>query len=218
MPGLSTHDELRFSHLTERLFAGDSTAETLVVRRFATQLVALARRELSARICQKTSPEDAVQSALGSFFKRLRRGQFNLATWDALWSLLVVMTIRKCAARRDYFYASRRDVRREIALAEEDGLAASFGIPQSREPRPEEALALAELIERLLQGLSDSERMIVVLRLEGYTIGEICQRQGRADRTVRRVLARARRRALHLTGIDDEESLRVVRRATGPGK
>ena len=204
-------DELEISRVMERLMAGDPTAEALVVRRYTMQLIALARRQLSQRIRQKTSPEDAVQSAFGSFFKRLRRGQFDLANWDSLWSLLAVITVRKCAARRDYFHASRRDVRRELGSVE----ATTREVPISREPCPDEALALAELVERLLRDLSDAERPIVGMCLEGYSIGEICRIQGRAERTVRRVLTRARYHALRLTEFENSGLIPIRRRSKG---
>lgn len=205
MADASSLDELRFSRLAQRLCAGDPAAETLVVRRFTVRLVALARRQLAERIRQKSSPEDAVQSAFKSFFKRLRGGQFDVGSWDGLWSLLVLITVRKCSARRSHFFAACRDVRRERPLAS-DGDGDSECVALSRAPRADEALALTELVEQLLRDFSDGEQQIVRLRLQGYTIGEICQTLGRADRTVRRVLARVRQRALRLTSLEDEES------------
>jgi RNA polymerase sigma-70 factor (ECF subfamily) len=212
MVGTSSHGELRFSRLAQRLCTGDADAETLVVRRFTVQLVALARRHLAGRIRQKTSPEDAVQSAFKSFFKRLHRGQFDLDSWDGLWSLLVVITVRKCAARRAYYLAARRDVRRETPLAT-SGDPDTQCVALSRAPRPEEALALTELIEQLLRDLGDGEQQIVHLRLQGYSISEICHTLGRADRTVRRVLARLRHRALQMTNEDDDSFRAPHRRA-----
>ena len=208
MAGISSHDEPRFSRLAQRLSAGDPSAETLVVRRFTVQLVALARRHLAERIRQKTAPEDAVQSAFKSFFKRLHLGQFDVGSWDSLWSLLVLITLRKCSARRAHFLTARRDVRRETSLSAALGNEDADCIPVARGPRPEEALALTELVEQLLRDLGDGERQIVHMRLQGYSIGEICQFLGRSDRTVRRVLSRLRQRALRLTSIDDKQSLR----------
>ena len=216
MAGISSEDELRFSRLAEQLCAGDPAAETLVVRRFTVQLVALARRHLAERIRQKTSPEDAVQSAFKSFFKRLHQGQFDLDSWDDLWSLLALITVRKCAARRAHFLAARRDVRRELPLATALGYDDAQCIPLSRGPRPDEGLALAELVEQLLHGLSEGEQQIVHLRLQGYSIGEICRMLGRADRTVRRILARARYRANRLTMVDDGEPASLPDRRAEP--
>ena len=199
MAGTSSHDELQFSRLAERLLTGDTATETLVVHRFAIQLVALARRHLAHRIQQKSSPEDVVQSTFRSFFKRLRRGQFDFESWDGLWSLLVLITVRKCAGRREHFLAARRDVRREVPLSTAFGDGDLQRMLLSRGPRPDEAVVLTELVEQLLCDLSESEQQIVRLRLEGYSIAEISHVLDRADRTVRRVLARIRRRALRLT-------------------
>src|SRR4051812_5592277 len=155
MAGTSSHGELHFSELAERLCARDPAAESLIVGRFTIQLVALARRQLADRIRQKSSPEDAVQSAFKSFFKRLRRGQFDLDSWDGLWSLLALITVRKCAARRAHFLSARRDVRRETPLSITFFDGDTPCIPASRSPRPDEVLALTELVEQLLRGSSD---------------------------------------------------------------
>jgi len=203
MADTSSHGELQFSQLAERLYAGDPAAESLIVGRFTAQLVALARRRLADRIRQKTSPEDAVQSAFKSFFNRLRRGQFDFQSWDGLWSLLALMTLRKCTARRAHFLSARRDVRRESPLSITFVDGSALCIPVSRGPRPDEVLALTELVEQLLHGLSVGEQEIVQLRLQGFSTGEICQMVGRSDRTVRRVLARVRRRAMRLTNVDE---------------
>jgi RNA polymerase sigma-70 factor (ECF subfamily) len=202
MGGASLQDESRVSRLGERLLAGDPTVETLVVRQFTIQLVWLARRRLTKRICQKSGPEEVVQSAFRSFFRRLRLGQFELESWDSLWSLLAVITIRKCSARRDHYFAARRDVRRELSLPSPDTLCS----PTARAPLPEEALALEELIEQVVRGLSDGEQAIVYARLEGYSAEEISRRCKRSARTVRRVLARVRHRALRLMSDQDEVS------------
>jgi RNA polymerase sigma-70 factor, ECF subfamily len=206
MAGTSSHDDLRFSRLAKWLCEGDASAEALIVRRFTVQLVALARRQMAQRIRQKSGPEDVVQSAFLSFFRRLRQGQFQFGSWDGLWSLLVLITVRKCSGRREHFFAARRDVRRETPLSTDFGDRAAI-VPLARDPRPEEALALTELVEQLLLHFSGSEQQIVHLRLQGYSIGEICDKLGRADRTVRRVLARVRRKALCLTNLDDEDLL-----------
>jgi RNA polymerase sigma-70 factor, ECF subfamily len=216
MAGISSYDELQFSQLAERLYARDPEAETLVVNRFTVQLVALARRELAERIRQKTSPEDAVQSAFKSFFKRLRRGKFEFSSWDSLWSLLALITLRKCSARRAHFLTARRDVRREKPLSTAFLDGSAQGNPVARGPRPDEVLALTEVVEQLLQGSSEGEQQIVQLRLQGYSIDEICQMLGRADRTVRRVLDRIRRRALRLTN-DDQTSSASLSHRPGEG-
>ena len=63
-----------------------------------------------------------------------------------------------------------------------------------RQPRPEEALILAETVEDLFREVSAHERPILELSLQGFTAPEISVRLGRAERSVRRLRERIRRR------------------------
>jgi RNA polymerase sigma-70 factor (ECF subfamily) len=92
-----------------RLRAGEEEAATRLFRRFAHRLIGLARQHLDTRVRVKEDPEDVVQSVYKSFFVRLEKDQFEIASWDDLWSLLTIITVCKCADRRDYFRAQRRD-------------------------------------------------------------------------------------------------------------
>jgi RNA polymerase sigma-70 factor (ECF subfamily) len=187
---MDEHDS--FSELMDRLRAGDQDAATAVFRRFTGRLIALARAELDARTRGKVDPEDVVQSAYRSFFTRVDAGQFEVATWDELWALLTVITVRKCMNRARYFRAGRRDARVEIAPGTE-GLGDPI-LAVDREPTPSEAAMLAETIEQLLRGFDPDDRAIVELSLQGYTTPEIGARLGFAERTVRRVRERLKRR------------------------
>jgi RNA polymerase sigma-70 factor (ECF subfamily) len=181
-----------FRELVARLRAGDDCAAGEVVRRFTHRLLVLAQHHLDARIRSKVDPEDIVQSVYKSFFRRQRDGQFDLASWDDLWSLLAVITLRKCASQADYFRAERRNPEREAP-----GPAAGSGTGWElidREPTPVEAAALAETVADLLRAVAAADRPILELSLQGYTVKEICAQLGRAERTVWRVRERARNR------------------------
>jgi RNA polymerase sigma-70 factor (ECF subfamily) len=173
-----------FSDVMQRLREADPEAASIVFRRFATQLVALARARLGARLQGKVDPEDVLQSAYRTFFRRHAEGEFDLDGWDGLWALLTVITIRKCGRWREHFHAAIRDVRREVA---DD---ASTVDPA---PAPEEAAVLDETVEMLLRGLSPRDRDIVSLRLQGYTALEIAEQLVLPQRTVFRVLERVKR-------------------------
>jgi RNA polymerase sigma-70 factor (ECF subfamily) len=177
--------------LIARLRAGDDGAAREVVRRFTHRLAALARTHLDTQIRAKVDPEDLVQSVYKSFFHRQRDGQFDLDGWDDLWGLLVVITVRKCASQAEYFQAERRNPDRERRPA--TGSAAG-GELIDREPTPAEAAALAETVADLLRGVVPTDRPILELTLQGYTVKEICAQLGRAERTVWRVRERARNR------------------------
>src|SRR5581483_7579718 len=95
-PQLKTMTEDRsFRELMSQLRAGDETAAGEVFQRFAQRLIGLARTHLDSWIRQKEDPEDVVQSVYKSFFARYGEGQFRVANWNDLWSLLTLITLRK---------------------------------------------------------------------------------------------------------------------------
>ncbi len=192
-----------FPALLGRVKAGDQEAAALIFRRYTRRLIALARRQLDTWVRDRVDPEDVVQSVYKSFFARHARGDFSLDSWDSLWALLCLMTVRKCADKADYLSAACRDVRLEIRLPGDAERSTLWTVP-GRDPTPAEAALLTETIDRLLHGLEEEDRVIVVLHLQGYTLHEISDRAGRAHRTVRRVIDRARRRLLRLRA--DEEA------------
>lgn len=172
-----------FDEIRDRLGAGDEDTAAAVERRFVRRLIALARAQFETRIRGRADVEDVVQSVYQSFFARCEAGQFELMSWEQLWGLLALMTIRKCANRREYLHAGRRDIRREVAGVNLDAHA----LPSHREPTPEESVALSELVEQLLVRLQPPERAIIELTLLGLDTAEIARQLGRSERTVRRV-------------------------------
>src|SRR5580704_3564570 len=99
-----------FAALMVRLQAGDDQAAAAVVHRFTHRLIALARLRLDARLRQKIDPEDVLQSVYKSFFLRQAEGELSLQNWQALWSVLAVITARKCGRWARRFQAQQRDL------------------------------------------------------------------------------------------------------------
>jgi len=191
---------LCFDSVVGRLNAGDPAAADLVFNRFANRLVQLAAGRLHGLLRHDTAPEDVVQSVFRSFFMRQRDGQFDLASWDRLWDVLVIITLRKCCNRVEYHHAACRDVRREVPL-EHDGT--------TREPTPSEALELAETVEQLLGRFQDRERAVVELSLQGCPVADISARLGCSERKVYRVRERVR---LELTRMQADTMVEPVAR------
>lgn len=186
-----------FAQLMNRLRAGEDEAARAVFEKFARRLVGLARTRLDARLAVKVDPEDVVQSAYKSFFVRHRDGELAVGGWDGLWGLLTLITLRKCADRAAYYRAEKRDVAREAAApgGADDTPPGIDDLALAREPRPEEAAALAEAVEALFRSVDDpDERAILELSLQGYSAAEISQTLGRAERSVRRLRERTRKR------------------------
>jgi RNA polymerase sigma factor (sigma-70 family) len=156
------------------------------------RLIGLARAHLGDRIRTKVDPEDVVQSAYKSLLVRYRETVAASEDWEGLWSLLTLITIRKCADRVRYHHAECRDLHREAAACSDSQGASSGWHALDREPSPDEALLLAETIAELLSGLSEGEQKIVELTLQGYSTQEISEQLGRAERSVRRIRERVR--------------------------
>ena len=193
-----------FAQLMMRLRAGDQPAATEVFHRFAERLIALARTRLDRRLRQKVDPEDVLQSVYKSFFRRYSQGDFELADWDGLWSLLTVLTVRKCGRWRERFRAECRDVERETSLAAPCD-AAGWDL-LDREPTPAEAAVLTDTLEHLLQHLEERDRDIVSLTLQGYPVAEVARQLDRPERTVFRVLEHVKKRLRRLEDPDDRPS------------
>jgi RNA polymerase sigma factor (sigma-70 family) len=159
--------------------------------RFSRQLIDLARRHLGVRLQHKVDPEDVVQSAYKSLLLRYGEGALAVEGWQGLWGLLTTITVRKCADRARFHQAERRDVRRETGAPEQETEPWAQAI--SREPTPDQAVVLAEIIEGLLCRLEADERTMIELSLQGFTTQEISEQTGRAERSVRRLRERVRK-------------------------
>ncbi len=185
-----------FAVLMTRLRSGENTAAREVFVRFAARLAGLARRHLDARMIAKVDPEDVVQSAYKSFFLRQRDGALDVGTWDGLWGLLTMITLRKCADRAAYYRSEKRDVTRETNTGTaDDSTPGVVEMALDREPQPDEAAALTETVEALFRSIDDpDERAILELSLQGHTATEISERLGRAERSVRRLREHIRKR------------------------
>jgi RNA polymerase sigma-70 factor, ECF subfamily len=189
-------DDRSFRDVMSQLRAGDEAAAGEVFQRFAQRLIALARSRLDSWIRQREDPEDVVQSVYKSFFVRYGEGQFQVVNWNDLWSLLTLITIRKCADRVDYARAQRRDASRQVSSTEADDGHRGAWQAVDPEPTPIEALVLTETVDGLLRSFDQEDQPIIQLSLQGYTTLEISAELHRAERTVRRVREYARKRLL----------------------
>jgi RNA polymerase sigma-70 factor (ECF subfamily) len=178
-------------------------ASRALFEQFSQRLIGLARCHLDARLKNKVDPEDVVQSAYKSFF--LRYGDQTLASEgsDALWSLLTLITLRKCADRARYHRADCRNVNQEASspVANE---RESWQEAVSREPTPEHAVILAETVEQILREVGADERQVIELSLQGYSTQEISEQLSRAERSVRRLRERVRKYLQQLQEVDSQ--------------
>src|SRR5204863_7295337 len=137
----------------EGLRAGNGEAAHELYRRYAARLVGVARGRLDGRLRSKVDPEDILQSVFRSFIVRFRDDRLDLDSWDSLWGLLVLLTLRKCGRKIEYFLAARRDVRRDTPPPVDAASSVHLEI-LAGDPSPEEAAALTETVEELMRRLS----------------------------------------------------------------
>jgi RNA polymerase sigma-70 factor (ECF subfamily) len=180
--------------LASRAGLAPHTDPRAVFEHFSRRLIGLARIHLHGRLQQKVDPEDVVQSAYKSCLLRCGAGALGAEGWEGLWGLLTQITIRKCADRARYFQAECRDLQREAGWPRSSDSNSAWLEIAGREPTPEQAASLAETIADLLAELRSRERAVVELSLQGYSTQEISEQTGRAERSVRRVRERVRRR------------------------
>jgi RNA polymerase sigma factor (sigma-70 family) len=186
---------LRSDEKTER-----DLAALLIWRRYFRDLLELARNNLNKRVRRREDEEDVLQSMYKSFCLRQQRGEFDLAGRDALWKLMVTITLRKARNVAKAQGREKRDIGREQTMpAEDEARSANWALEQmdAAGPSPAEAAVLNEALERRLAALADPElRQIALWRLEGYTNREIADRLDMTERSVERRTERIRNKWL----------------------
>lgn len=173
------------SRLLGGLRRGDDEAVRQLWQRYFQPLARLARARLAARGCHAADAEDVALDAFHRLCTQLAlptsaRRFPELSNRTHLWKLLACFTVREA------FDLAKKETRRRAVVAEEATLGTEgFNSFAGREPPPEFAVAVADLLEYLP---NDVLRAIAVGRMEGRTNPEIARRLGCALSTVERKL------------------------------
>jgi RNA polymerase sigma factor (sigma-70 family) len=183
-----------------RLKSGDGEAARLLWKRYADELVALARRRLPAISRGAADEDDIAQSVFNALCQGAAAGRFaDLANRDELWWTLLAVTRQKVANQVRRETAQKRGAGKSRPSSDvwrEDDESGRFRFEDliSNEPTPEFLAMLDEEHQRLLALLKDDQlRSIAIWRIEGYTVEEIADRLEIATRSVKRRLALIRK-------------------------
>lgn len=183
-----------------KLFAalreGDECVRGNVLMRYESLLMILARHQMHTRLRRKFDPADVVQQALLEACRALP--QFRGATEGELVAWLRAILARVLAHEgRRYEGAKKRDIAREVSLENSlaqssqrlgQMLAASGTSPSENAQKREQAVILAEVLERL----PDDYREVILLRnVEDLPHEEIARRMNRGLGAVRMLWVRA---------------------------
>jgi RNA polymerase sigma-70 factor (ECF subfamily) len=191
-------DELK--DLIRRVRSGDPTAATELVVRFEPYVRRAVRVEMrDPRLRRVFDSSDFCQSVWASFLARLALGQFNLDRPEQLVRLLATMARNKVASR-----ARRPNLTRELKLTpdERSDREARFIDPG---PDPSRIVVGSDLLEAVRDRLSEEERQLSDLRVEGHTWSEIAAEVGGNPDSLRFRLTRALDRVAREVGLDDPD-------------
>ena len=177
--------------LLKRWENGDEQAAQAMFDRYVDRLVGLARTRLSNRMKRRVEPEDVVQSAYRSFFRKAGEGMFTLDKSGDLWRLLATITVMKVRGQVEFHTAQKRGI---YAEASTDGKSDFRVHPEAiaEDPSPQDAAAIIEELEGVMKGLEPLQRRIFELSLQNLSEPEVAEEVQRSGRTVRRTLQQIR--------------------------
>ena len=164
---------------------------------YRVKLCHLVEREMNRRFRRKEDPEDVVQSAFRTFYRRSAQGEFHIDSSGDLWCLLETITRHKMLKHAEKLATGKRDPKRE-EYTEGDDL-------RGQAPSPEEAAIAADLMEEALVGLDETYVKVLHMRLQRCTEEEIATKLKCSRAFVRNKLKRIRDRLQKLSSGDAGE-------------
>ena len=180
-----------FAALLASARAGDEAAAARLVRAYEPQVRIAARVLLGPALRPYLDSVDLVQSVHRSLLLGLRAQKVDLAGPDNLIALTVLMVRRKVARRWAHL---RRQQRLSGAPAGRDDLPGLLLGVSSPQADPAREAAYRDMVRQLCRQLSEAERRMLELRLQGHTTAEVAAALGVSPIALRVRLTRLRQR------------------------
>jgi RNA polymerase sigma-70 factor (ECF subfamily) len=182
--------------LIAQVRGGDEGALGRLFERYSPYLSLLARLQIGRRLQGKADPADMVQETFLEAARHFDRFRGNTEPELTGWLRQILAGCLAHLVRR-YYGTQARDVRLERML-EDDlaqssrvidcGLVASQSTPSQQASRREQAVLLADALDRLPP---DYREVIILRHLEGLTFPEVAERMGRSVDSVEKLWVRA---------------------------
>lgn len=189
-----------FSEVVARARRGDRAALTELVRTYEQEIRVMARVLLGPALRPHLDSMDLVQSVHRTLMVGLLEQKFDIATPDNLIALALTIVRRKAA--RCWRRAQRQE-RLQTSTNESGTLVDVLVSLSSGEADPGRAAQLREAVDQVCAGLTDQERKVIELRLQGYRTVEVAGELGLDPDVLRVQLSRLRQR-LRARGVLDE--------------
>lgn len=158
-------------------------------RELVEHLYPLVLRIIRAHLPRRVAEEDLSQDIFLKMFTRLSQYQGNVPFTHWVSRIAVTTCIDQLRAQK------RRPEFRWADLSENEAKVLDNVLSDERDPKPGDALAASELVQKLLAQLKPDDRMVIqLLDLEQKTIAEISQLTGWGQSMIKVRAFRARRK------------------------
>jgi len=180
-----------FSTLLTLARQGDQHALAQLTQQYESKVRLVARVVLGPALRPYLDTVDLVQSVHRSLLLGLRAQKVDIAGPDNLIALTVLMVRRKVARRWAHL---RRQQRLSGAPAGRDDLPGLLLGVSSPQADPAREAAYRDMVRQLCRQLSEAERRMLALRLQGHTTAEVAAALGVSPIALRVRLTRLRQR------------------------
>ena len=170
--------------LALRVKDGDQDAAHVLYKRYVQRVFGLVDSKLGAKLRATTDAEDIVQSVFRSMFRGVQAGNYEVEPGSTLWNLLAVISLTKLRRRAHHQTAQRRDVERLVSLQ-------TVADGEAMDMSTDEFLEIC--VRETMQKLRPSDRKILSLRIQGFTLTEISEQTSLSCRTIARRLRTSRK-------------------------
>ena len=181
-----------FDELLRNARTGDEIAISELVRRYEPEVRMVARARLGAILRPHLDSVDLVQSVHKSLLLGLRAERYDISSPEKLVALATTIVRRKVARQwRKLKRQQRLSGQQHVDASDLQELLVSMSGSDSD---PAATAAVRDATAHVLQELSDVEKQVVELRLEGFTTVEVARELGLDADVLRVKLSRLRRR------------------------
>jgi RNA polymerase sigma factor (sigma-70 family) len=189
-----------FTALLAHARGGDQAAVLELLRQYETKVRLVARVLLGPALRPYLDSIDLVQSVHCSLLLGLRQEKFAISTPDHLIALALTLVRRKVARKWRHLQRQQRLNRGATETGSLADVLTSLSCPQDS---PAQAAQFKDQVEHLSANLKESERRLLDLRMQGYSLTEVAYELGLTTVALRVRLTRLRQR-LRAAGILDD--------------
>ncbi len=166
--------EQEFAHLLQQAALGIESAQQAISQKYSDQIRAVARVLLGPQLRQHFDTMDLMQSVHHSILIGLRQQRFQFSSSDKLIALACAILRRKVAKKW-------RRHRRQLTLSnahrnDSEDLVDLLSSITNHETNPSLIAQFNDQLAKVCGHLGDVERVMLEMRLDGYTSHEIAKR------------------------------------------